>query len=159
MAKKNENSLIGYDPLAWMHSDEAPVGIRAENLKNMLPEPKVVVVDVVKSQAPATQQQKKSDAAAKLLLQSSQTIQNVTQLHQQLIALLDNTDDAIEIDASAVNVCDTATLQLFVVLKQHMGRLKRTLVFSFPSDKFIEAAELLGITALLGVDKPTSGFF
>ena len=81
------------------------------------------------------------------------------QLHEQLVNILRNTSDTIEVDASAITACDTATMQLFVVLKQEMLQLERSLVFDFPSDKFVEAADLLGVSSMLGVDKSAAGFF
>jgi len=72
-------------------------------------------------------------------------------------ALKDN--DSLEIDAANVNSIDTASLQLLVVLKQEALKLSKDIIFDFPSDKFIEAAELLGIDNMLGVDQPAAGFF
>jgi len=80
------------------------------------------------------------------------------ELHGKLMqALKDN--DSLEIDAANVNNIDTASLQLLVVLKQEAFKLGKDIVFDFPSDRFIEAAELLGIDNMLGVDQSAAGFF
>ncbi len=85
-------------------------------------------------------------------------IQNVTALHQQLAHMLANFD-LIEIDASAVTMIDTSTLQLLLILKQTAIGLQKSISIDFPSDKFIEAAELLGIAEMLEVDQAASGLF
>ena len=68
-------------------------------------------------------------------------------------------NDALAIDASAVSVVDTASLQLLVILKQEAIKEGKELVFDFPSDRFIEAAKLLNIDDILGVDHAAAGFF
>ncbi|MCX7088418.1 MAG: STAS domain-containing protein [Methylococcales bacterium] len=143
MAKKNESSLIEYDPLAWMNTEEKPTD----------------VVAILPKQAPDLESLASDALSAKVILQATQSIQNVMQLHEQLVDILRNTSDTIEVDASAITACDTATMQLFVVLKQEMLQLERNLVFDFPSDKFVEAADLLGVSSMLGVDKSAAGFF
>lgn len=143
MAKKNESSLIEYDPLTWMSSEDKSTD----------------VVAILPTQAPDLESLASDALSAKVILQATQSIQNVMQLHEQLVNILRNTSDTIEVDASAITACDTATMQLFVVLKQEMLQLERSLVFDFPSDKFVEAADLLGVSSMLGVDKSAAGFF
>ncbi|MFI3137624.1 MAG: STAS domain-containing protein [Methylococcaceae bacterium] len=143
MAKKNESSLIEYDPLTWMSAEDKPTD----------------VVAILPTQAPDLESLASDALSAKVILQATQSIQNVMQLHEQLVNILRNTSDTIEVDASAITACDTATMQLFVVLKQEMLQLERSLVFDFPSDKFVEAADLLGVSSMLGVDKSAAGFF
>jgi len=82
----------------------------------------------------------------------------VAVLHQRLTQMLSNFE-AIDIDASGVTMIDTATLQLLLILKQTAIGLQKSISIDFPSDKFIEASELLGIAEMLEVDQAASGFF
>lgn len=147
MAKKQEESFLGYDPLAWMNEEpqseelahgQAQTIAAAENNSNT---------------------EENIENELKVVLESVQNIQNVANLREAIIRMLENSVGTIEIDASAVNSVDTATLQLFVALKKEADRLERVLVFDFPSEKFLEAANLIGVSKLLELDKSASGFF
>jgi ABC-type transporter Mla MlaB component len=93
-----------------------------------------------------------------LILEASQTIQNVGELQEKLQHLLD-IGNKIDIDASAVTQIDTATMQLLLVLKLTASSLQKEVNIDFPSDRFLEAAKLLGVAEMLSVDQVASGFF
>nr|WP_305908320.1 STAS domain-containing protein [Methylomarinum sp. Ch1-1]MDP4521142.1 STAS domain-containing protein [Methylomarinum sp. Ch1-1] len=95
---------------------------------------------------------------AALLLDSTLTIAHVAALHQDMIARLDSREK-IEIDASRVNSIDTAVMQLLIVLKISALKAGKEVVIDFPSENFIEAAELLGLAEMLDVDQAAAGFF
>jgi len=97
-------------------------------------------------------------SAGQLTLSASQTIQNVVELHEQLQRLLEGSSK-IDIDASAVTQIDTATMQLLLVLKLTATNLQKEINIDFPSDRFLEAANLLGVAEMLSVDQAASGFF
>jgi len=82
----------------------------------------------------------------------------VAQLHERLMSALDK-GSQLEIDASAITTIDTATLQLLLVLKQTALKMHKQVVIDFPSDKFVEAASLLGLAEMLDVDQAAAGFF
>jgi len=103
-----------------------------------------------------TQDESMSDSS--LTLDATHNIQNVSQLYERLLALLES-QDSIEIDASEVVTIDTSTLQLLVVLKQEAIKLGKDMSIDFPSDRFIEAATLLGLAEMLNVDQVASGLF
>lgn len=169
MAEQEESSLIGYDPLAWLHepAEPAPTLPPAVELDELLepaepvvePEP---IEDVSVADIDETGQQDvpaaNAPASRTIILAAVQTIQNVAQLQETLIQALDSSDK-IEIDASAITQIDTASLQLLVILKQTAIKLQKEVVFDFPSDRFIEAASLLGLDTLLEVDQAAAGFF
>jgi len=143
MAQKDDKDLIGFDPLAWMNesedeaktpSEENGVAITSDNENESLNE------------------------EGKLILDATLNIQNVTHLYEQALVLLEG-QDKIEIDASSVTAIDTATLQLLIVLKQSAVKLGKEIVFDFPSDKFIDSAELLGLAEMLEIDQAAAGFF
>ncbi len=165
MTTKNKENLIGYDPLAWMNeaSDSEPSEVSDDAILEEMSElsieqPENMEVSVESTEEPAWVESGDNEDKAKIILEASLNIQNVTELHDNLLkAITDN--DNLEIDASAVTAIDTASLQLLVILKQESIKLNKEVIFDFPSDKFIEAAELLGIEELLGVNHAAAGFF
>ena len=164
MTTKNNESLIGFDPLAWINDDdETPAP--EESLMEQVDEISSEVVNESGATEELSSQESLSEPEINELIDNSQiildatlNINTVTELHGKLMqALKDN--DSLEIDAANVNSIDTASLQLLVVLKQEAFKSGKDIIFDFPSDRFIEAAELLGIDNMLGVDQPAAGFF
>jgi len=171
MAKKKDKGLIGFDPLAWMNEEDGDSKKQAETEaidENKKQSEKVDVsdeksgkevdVETKSSVDPAAEQTEKETDDSKITLAAILNIQNVTELHEQLSKRLDK-QNTIEIDASEVVSIDTATLQLLIVLKQEAVKLHKEVIIDFPSDKFIEAAELLGLDKMLEVDQAAAGFF
>lgn len=166
MTIKNNDSLIGFDPLAWISDDEAPD--QEEYSVEQVDESGDAVIEELETEVLATVVSHQESVTepeinelidnSKIILDETLNINTVLELHSKLIrALKDN--DNLEIDAANVNNIDTASLQLLVVLKQEAFKLGKDIIFDFPSDKFIEAARLLGIDNMLGVDKSAAGFF
>ncbi len=171
MAEKDDDSLIGYDPLAWMNdgSEESiQPSLSLEVQSDHEPfEKQELNLQIKGSQAIAleTELDPRQIEVAELdtgnnsiILESILNIQNVAQLHERLVRALDS-GAKIEIDASAVTMIDTSTLQLLLVLKQTAIKLQNEVVIDFPSDRFIEAATLLGLAEMLEVDQAAAGFF
>ncbi|CAD6878695.1 hypothetical protein [Methylomonas albis] len=169
MAEKDDDSLIGYDPLAWMHGSDFnhdAQKLEVEKLESDSSTEFVSSIDEVlnpeidQAQTPAIVSESSTSESerALLVLEPVLNIQNVAALHQSLMQMLSNFD-AIDIDASTVTMIDTATLQLLLILKQTAIGLEKSISIDFPSDKFIAAAELLGIAEMLEVDQAASGFF
>lgn len=173
MAEKDENSLIGYDPLAWMlKASDQRSEPKAESDGSEYRETQefvglidtLAIIPETETADFQTPPQATDGALAEdgekgvLVLDPVLNIQNVTVLHQQLMQMLDH-HDAIDIDASAVTMIDTSSLQLLLVLKQAAVGLQKSIAIDFPSDRFIEAAELLGVAEMLEVDQAASGFF
>ncbi|MDD2759643.1 MAG: STAS domain-containing protein [Methylomonas sp.] len=172
MAENEDESLIGYDPLAWLHetseqeqdtSSAATESFATNGDEEQYPEAEVVTADPddVCEDEPAFVDQTVSagsERAQQIVLDSVQTIQNVAELHEHLLHAL-NHGNKIDIDASAVTMIDTATLQLLLVLKQTAINLQKQVTIDFPSERFMEAAELLGLAEMLEVDQAAAGFF
>jgi anti-anti-sigma regulatory factor len=78
------------------------------------------------------------------------TIQNVVKLHEKLKSAL-TVHDEIEINASDVSSIDTATLQLLVSLKKEAVKLQKKVTIIYPSPRFIESAQLLGLLDVLEI--------
>lgn len=175
MAENDEESLIGYDPLAWLHESDQ---VNNEGVSLSLQVPGEVMREHAQEAASETQSSElhvdeiyteacsEPDAGIvndalqtqQIMLDSVQNIQNVAQLHERLQTALDN-GNKIDIDASAITTIDTATLQLLLVLKQTAIKLHKDVSIDFPSERFIEAANLLGLAELLDVDQAAAGFF
>jgi len=176
MAEKEDKSLIGFNPLAWMNEepplendkskdvDAVIVEINVENKQEF--EGTVVIADnnaeqsCVEIAETKVVVNEKSDVIddIKVVLNATLNIQGVSALYEQLLKLI-KSENIIEIDASAVTSIDTSTLQLLIVLKQTASKLDKEVIIDFPSDKFIESAELLGLSEMLGVDQAAAGFF
>ncbi len=163
MSENDDKNLIGYDPLAWLDNEEQQVQSKSRQVmsekvdsktpgsseQNMI-EPVSEKVNVESAAEPLAE--KKVSLPAKLNIQSAQA------LYDQLKEILD-TNPVIEIDASDVGVIDTSSLQILMVLKQTAEKMDKQIQIDFPSEAFIEAAELLGLSDKLGVDSAASGFF
>ncbi|QPK64192.1 STAS domain-containing protein [Methylomonas sp. LL1] len=174
MSENDDNSLIGYDPLAWMHDpdqqkSEAPAWVDEPTAEELVePDQNASIDNSVDDSTAGTEEvldvvqewptAGSADTIQRIALEPAQNIQNVAQLHEQLLHML-NTGNKIEIDASAVTQIDTATLQLLLILKQTAINLQKEVAIDFPSEKFTEAAGLLGIAGLLEVDQSVAGFF
>jgi ABC-type transporter Mla MlaB component len=83
-------------------------------------------------------------------LDATLTIQHVVQLHEKLKNFL-AINDQIEINASDVSSIDTATLQLLVSLKKDAVKLQKKVTIIYPSPRFVESAQLLGLLDVLDV--------
>ncbi|MCQ8105228.1 STAS domain-containing protein [Methylomonas sp. SURF-2] len=197
MAEQDESSMIGYDPLAWLHdspeaentkstavpeSRPAPAGAggvdeegdasecediaaRAVEAAQNVVEPDVPVewdeteadlTDLALQSAP--DQGQSAESSGHIALEPVQSIQTVGELHRRLLDMLDSCNK-IDIDASAVSQIDTATLQLLLVLKLTAVKQQKEVSIDFPSEKFMEAADLLGLSEMLSVDRAVAGFF
>lgn len=83
-------------------------------------------------------------------LGSTLTIQHVGELHEKLKLSLAMFDE-IEINASDVSAIDTASLQLLVALKKDAANLQKQVSIIYPSPRFVESAQLLGLLEILEV--------
>lgn len=171
MAESNgEESLIGYDPLAWMHDAEIEVSPDAANNPAEI---ESGATDFSTFEAHSMNDEEAAispfDGASEgldskslddnlIVLESVQTIHNISVLYERLAWALDG-ERRINIDASAVTSIDTATLQLLLILTRTAVKVQREVIIDFPSDRFVEAARLLGLSELLGVEHAAAGLF
>ncbi len=171
MANNEENSLIGYDPLAWMEQEQSDVAepsddilaatglMASQDTEDSDIDPELVAENSSEPDEEAamiddtTEQQQTEDeisAESPVLLEPLQNIQNVGRLHQRLKKVL-AANDLIEINASEVNSIDTTTLQLLVALKKDVSKLDKILLFDSPSPRFYESVKLLGLLDVLDI--------
>lgn len=156
MAENDDENLIGYDPLAWMQEqtpNQTTTAVTAESAES------VGISSVPNADASLDSiDNPADDLANRIVLEATQSIQNVQALHELLLQAF-NLADSIEIDASAVQQIDASTLQLLLIAKQSGINLQKRITIDFPSERFIEAAELLGLAEMLEVDQAAAGFF
>ncbi len=162
MAKKKEKGLIGFDPLAWMNDESAGVENSEKQVDVVIDGPEEITAETIAINdevidAAANVSTEDSDSS-KTRLDATLNIQNVGELYEQLYKQLES-QNTIEIDASDVSSIDTATLQMLIVLKQTAIKAHKEMVIDFPSERFIEAANLLGLSEMLEVDKAAAGLF
>ena len=82
--------------------------------------------------------------------QSHLNIQNIGALKTELATAIDK-NDGIVLDASEVEVVDTASLQLLVAFIQHAALKKCEPEWRKPSDAFLKVVDLMGLKDCLHV--------
>ncbi|MCK5188683.1 MAG: STAS domain-containing protein [Methylococcales bacterium] len=143
MAKKDKTNFIGDDPLLCMgeNSEEVEAKVVTDN-KHIVEQANTV----------------ENQEGSMIILQTTVNIQTVSVLHEQLKNALDK-NERIEIDASAVTLIDTSTLQLFAILKQTALQMNKIMMFEFPSEQFVEEAKICGLAEFLDIDQAAAGLF
>jgi len=106
--------------------------------------------DMVMQEAVVDDSVEEETEGSQIDLDATLTIQNVVKLHEKLKNLL-AIHDEIEINASDVSSIDTATLQLLVSLKKSAVKLQKKVSIIYPSPRFVESAQLLGLLDILDV--------
>ena len=146
MTAKKNNELIGFDPLSWMNeSDSNPTAEQPSQVEEKPEDTKEATTSA-------------NLDSAEITLNSVLNIQGVSELKEQMLLALQSYEH-IAIDASNVKNIDTATIQLFLFCKQQAVQMQKTFSFDFPSEQFIETAQLLNVAEMLGIDSPGSGLF
>lgn len=178
MATSEENDLIGYDPLAWMmdgdtdkieetvdnkrcDSDNKPedttddlIGNTEDSVILNITQENELVIDEIETDSVLVEEVEnpvsEETDESQIDLDATLTIQNIVKLHERLKNLL-AVHDQIEINASDVSSIDTSTLQLLVSLKRDAVKLQKKVTIIYPSPRFVESAQLLGLLEVLGV--------
>jgi anti-anti-sigma regulatory factor len=78
-------------------------------------------------------------------------IGSVTERLPELLAVA-RSQGPVEFDAHGISRIDTAGLQLVAAFAIELSRQGRTLIFSNPSEAFVKAAALAGLSRALGLD-------
>ena len=84
-----------------------------------------------------------------LTLDSVVVINNAKSLYKTLAEIADNSD--VTIDASAVEMIDTAVLQLLFAFTRKVQAGNHQLSWKNPSEEFVSRADLLGLSQHLGI--------
>jgi anti-anti-sigma regulatory factor len=89
-------------------------------------------------------------SAASFKLEPILVINNARALSQELNRFIENSDE-INIDASAVEMIDTAVLQVLLAIANKARSEKREIHWIAPSDIFLSNISLLGISRQIGI--------
>lgn len=90
--------------------------------------------------------------SANFQLPENLTISSVQALHEQLEALVDQSDhDKIHFKADAVSRADTAGIQLLLAFIQSVKERKIELIWDAPSEKLVSAVSVLGLDDAFGL--------
>jgi anti-anti-sigma regulatory factor len=162
---RDEEQMIGFDPLAWMDEEEqieaqvdnkpksesennADDKVENEPVENNS-KPEQPEVEMEQSKISDHEQDDEITGDAQVVLEAEMNIQKAAELQKLLIDALEQ-NDQIQINAEAVKTIDTATLQLLVVLKHEAVKLHKEVVIT-ASERFVESANLLGVGEMLEV--------
>ncbi len=147
------------DEIGMTGADDYSDDLMADSDLNITLEDGIVIAEIelendtvcIDAGAVAVDSMSEETEGSQIDLDSTLTIQNVVKLHEKLKNLLD-LHDQIEINASDVSSIDTATLQLLVSLKKDADKLQKKVTIIYPSPRFVESAQLLGLLDVLDVD-------
>ncbi|MDQ6988625.1 MAG: STAS domain-containing protein [Mariprofundaceae bacterium] len=175
MSKNKKKSMIGHDPLAWIHEDAAVEPVEAkkdevqsdegdkqaeQQVKNMAnqaenSENTVEMVEKTVNEVETTTVGEALDTAVQTLdetavtcLQGDLTIQTAHDLHSQLKSALAK-QGVITLDAAEVGRVDTAAVQLLYAFVQKTKNMDREFLWKNPSVGLCETATTLGLAASL----------
>jgi len=140
--RKKKPQALGDDPLSWIKEQGAPQG--SKEITNTTDSAKAD--SLKKNTAPDA-----ADASAPAItLEPIITIGEVNKIFATLTALLSQDRD-LNIDASKVQMLDTAGLQLLLCFSQELQARHYRINWISPSPAFIQSAELAGLSALLNL--------
>ncbi len=163
MAKrKTKSSALGDDPLAWIAgADEAKENAvkktkskKAKSKKAKSKKAKSKKTKVKTNRKSKVREEKIKTDETRLVLDSIITVNDAQTMYTQLNSLLELKQD-ITIDASAVEMLDTAILQLLLAFVNKIKAQNRVVVWSKPSEEMINRATTLNLQAGLGLDGAT----
>ena len=150
--RKTKSSALGDDPLAWIASDDEAKGKAIKKTKNKKTKRKKAKAKT--NQKNKTQKRKVKADKTNLVLDSIITINDAQTMYTHLNSLLELKQD-ITIDASAVEMLDTAILQLLLAFVNKIKDQNRQVVWIKPSEEMINRATTLRLQAGLGLGGAT----
>lgn len=87
-----------------------------------------------------------------LILDPVLVINHASEMHKKLSSFLDRADDEIIIDASSVEMIDTAMIQLLFGLMIGLKSKNVEITWRSPSSEFVDRVRTLGLTEIFGID-------
>jgi anti-anti-sigma regulatory factor len=92
-----------------------------------------------------------------LMLDPVLVINNASDMHQMFSSYLDKSDNEIVIDASLVEMIDTAMIQLLFSLVNGLKSKNVRILWRTPSSEFVSRVRSLGLAEIFGIDIPVEG--
>lgn len=150
----NKSQVLGDDPLAWLNAG-ADEGKKVEGKKPKSKKGSVKKPDPEKTKTRKKKKEKKPKAEIKkmlsrLELESSMVINKAGEFYEKLNSL-DINDEMLEIEASKVEVIDSAILQLLYAFVLDLKEKSITVTWSKPSEGLMSKASMLGLAVQLGL--------
>jgi len=138
--------------IAWIAGDDEAKGKAIKKTKNKKTKKKKAKVKT--NQKDKIQEEKLKTDETSLVLDSIITINDAQTMYTQLNSLLELKQD-ITIDASAVEMLDTAILQLLLAFVNKIKAQNRQVVWTKPSEEMVNRATTLRLQAELGLGGAT----
>lgn len=158
MAKSDKkNQALGDDPLAWLNAGSAAdkkTG-KKKSASNKKAEKKAKsgkskANKEVKEAKPDNATENSAKTSNRLVLESSLVINKAADFYEILNKLVAS-GEAIEIDASKVEIIDSAILQLIFAFALTLKENNIKLSWHKPTDNLLSKASILGLTEQLGL--------
>ena len=132
--------------------------VKKSTVKKSSAKKKVVSKDKKNTSTKAMQAEKINTAKQSgntLVLDTDMTINGARDLHVKLIGL-SKSKDTVVIDASRIEMIDTAIFQLLLAFVITMNNLKTDLIWKEPSEQFIERATILDLIDALSLNQASA---
>lgn len=155
--RDNKHRALGDDPLAWLgvgtgaakKPGKKKTSSKSKGSKKAEPEKQVrvenSVPDEVKSEAKPA-----SRPSNRLVLESSLVINNASDFYESLKELAAG-EQTIEIDASKVEIIDSAILQLLFAFVLDLKEKDIPVSWHKPTENLLNKASILGLTEKIGL--------
>ncbi|MDH3342089.1 MAG: STAS domain-containing protein [Gammaproteobacteria bacterium] len=150
----DKSQVLGDDPLAWLNAGGDSAKKTAEKkVSNKKKKVKKAASKKAKPKNDTKPKEPKVEAVSssnRLELESSLVINKASDIFESL-KQLDTTGSAIEIDASKVEIIDSAILQLLFSFVLSLKEKGVKLVWHKPTESLLNKASILGLTDQLGL--------
>ncbi len=127
---------------------------RSSGSKKKAPEKKVTKKAVASKARDVTEG---NDNQLVLMLDPVLVINNASDMHQMFSTYLEKSNDEIVIDASLVEMIDTAMIQLLFSLVSGLKSKNVRIIWRTPSTEFASRVRSLGLAGLFGIDNLAAG--
>lgn len=110
----------------------------------------------VEAAAPVADAMDQADHGPTVSLASNHTIKDAAALQDSLLQVFDE-PGAVAVDAKSVERIDTAVMQLLCAFVRDRAARGHAVSFSRPTQAFLDAAQLLGVSTLLALPAVDAG--
>ena len=137
-----KKKALGDDPLSWLN--ESAVKEKKHVAKKTQPEEKVKQKKALSEGLDKVDKSKNKHSNSKIVLEIILVIDDAKKIHEELNSYISQKNDVI-IDASSVQMIDTAMLQLLAAFVQKLKSQGTKVAWDKPSDEFVNRAVFLDL--------------
>lgn len=149
--RDNKHRALGDDPLAWLSAGTSEAKKPGKKQASSKKKPKKKSTpEKSGDKASPVSAEAKTKASNRLVLESSLVINNASVFYESLKKLAAD-EQTIEIDASKVEIIDSAILQLLFAFVLDLSEKHISLSWHKPSENLLHKASILGLTENLGL--------